>query len=260
MRLCQEYASPMHVREGGIGSAIIVAGCATVAILVCYWLLRVDDRGESARQQTETAQNSISAGNSGRRPSDNSQSAARGGQPSGPAEAQVLAPPAEPAHQSKTLKPDIDASPSSITYRYKALPAREPEIGTERSEHAGELNNAFPDTPLVKRTKTIEVHTDSKGCKLCWSSASRGIAIPRDCAYSSHTLTQLYREPYAPIEELSNPYTEYLDRLDTDAKGRLEAITLSVRVERKVSSAVNPSITMQLTVEMACPPDENAGG
>jgi hypothetical protein len=248
----------MHAREGGKGSAIIVVGFATVAILVCYWLLRVDDREENARQQSETAKNSVSAGNSGRRPSDNSQLAPRGGQPSGPAEAQVLVPQAASAHQSKNLKPNIDASPSSITYRYKAPEARMPEASTA-SEHTGELGNSDADTLLVKRTKTIDVHTDSNGCKLCWSSASRGIAIPRGCGYISHTLTQLYREPFAPIEQRSNEYTEYLDSLDTNANGRLEAITLSVRVEKKVPSAVNPSITMRLAVEMACPRDENVG-
>ena len=250
----------MPVNERGNGLAITIVGCAIVAFVICYWLFRIDDRSESARQQGQSAQNPISASNASKKPPDNFQVAPTEGESSGLPEAQVLTSSADSVPPSKRIKADNNASPPSITHRYSAPLVRGPETGPAGFERAGELSSADADTSWVQRTETIEVHADSQGCKLCSSSKSRAIAIPRDCAYSYHTLTQLHREPYAPVEKLDDPYTEYLDRLDTDEKGRLEAITLLVRAEKEIVSAVNPSITMQLTVVMECPRSAHAGG
>ena len=143
-------------------------------------------------------------------------------------------------------KPETAAIAPSITFNAAAA----------RSAQAAE----GIDTPEVERVQNIELHADSGGCKACSNSQTSHLTIPPGCTYVRHTLTQLHREPYAPIEQARDKFTEYKDFLDPDEKGQIQVVRLSVEVRKSSADAIEPSITMRLTVVAECPADLTDAG
>jgi hypothetical protein len=253
---CEEQVATFSEHRPNRWIVAIVVACAIVAFVLCYLLLRLNGPGEVRGQETSTVQPSIPATHTDKElASEASAPPSRGEQMDLPEE-NVPAPPGESKNQANGPAPTADTPPRSITFRasrsHEKRSATESLVQTDGSE--------LSDTQLKERVWSIEVNAELKGCDGCSSSKTRHIVVPRTCIYSSHTLTQLHREPYVPIEQAKDRFTTYTDYLDPDAKGRIEVVRLIVEAYRPGGSPVIPSITMRLTVVAECPSDANVGG
>jgi hypothetical protein len=229
---------------------LVVVGCAFVVFAICFWLLRPN---------TEAAERIPEARSENRRPSEtNIQASQPGDSQLGPVSGELAS--QERAHvaasqgtqqaETENWKRSEDASPS-ITYRYNAQLIQEGD--TAPSNPLTDRDDGItPATSLVARTQSVVVHNDSQGCKLCTRSNAKGLAIPKGCIYDSHTITQLQRNPYVPVEQTYDKFTEYRETPYVDQTGAVEGVQLSVWVRNEGMTDGRPSITMRLTVAMNC--------
>src|SRR5688572_22377890 len=107
--------------------------------------------------------------------------------------------------------------PESITIRAKGV--GKPLATGETHDSQRDLEG--PKQPLRHLVRKIELDLDAKGCEACWNATSRDIVVPRTCTYESHTVTQLSRQPYAPIAQSEDRFTAWTDYPDWDAAGRV---------------------------------------
>jgi hypothetical protein len=64
-----------------------------------------------------------------------------------------------------------------------------------------------PTSATREERQSVEAHADVAQCKSCSQAKNRTIVIPKECTYSSHTITQLQREPLVPIERADDRLT-----------------------------------------------------
>jgi hypothetical protein len=239
----------MNQNQMGKGFAFLVVAGAIIAFILFYWFLRRADVQETGSPQDGAAHSLLSTSVSTESLSSDSPLRLE-------TEAVTQQEPhsgkrADSPHNTNELMSDVVHPPASITFR--ASPAQERRADTPSSEGSDRLQNSSPKTSWSERTQAIDLHTDAQNCKVCTRSRSGWLPIPRGCTYSSHTITQLYREPFVPIAQVGDAQTSFQDSVDSDVNGRIERVTLSVRVNKSGSSPISPSITMRLTVVAVCP-------
>lgn len=231
----------------------LVAACGIATFVICYLLLRSDGRGEDRDREAANAEYSVVAPIAESPPVVEGPAAtSQGGQVAVP-ETIVPASPTAPMNHTSKSAPRT-GPPQSITLRARRSPVRQ----TAPASSMQTSDAAQPEVQLKAVSRSIELTSNLKTvCSGCSHSRSNGISIPRPCTYDSHTLTQLDREPFVPIE-VSDKSTAYMDYVDSDASGRIGLVTLSVSTDG--ASMKTPSITMRLTVVAKCPSDANLDG
>lgn len=241
----------IHRNEGGRARTEILVAGALIVIAFSYWLWHVGKpvRNDGHLEQPGQGAQVSAGGQTGH----DTESPVHEQQKTNNETKDLPAPSAEAAAQVSQRLPALGEVPTSITRKYTAFAPKVTESdAAQRGSRDGE-QYLEGDRSLRPSSDTVEVQTDSHDCKYCWTTRKKGIQIPRSCTYVSHTITQLHREPYAPIEQLDATNTKYSDDLHTDESGRLLAIWLSATTYESGSGA-HPSITMQLTVYGLCPP------
>jgi len=221
----------------------MVVVCAVVMFALCFWLLRVDVGGEDRGPSIATEADSP-------RPTEPSVAPSRGEQVAPP---KAPAPAVSPVNIADEPATGADPPPQSITIRARRLPVRKPG-------QAGPMQAVTPEQPDVQPgarskllVKSVEVSVRLKNCIGCSHYKSNVIVVPQVCIYDSHTLTQLHRKPYAPLEESRGP-TGFDELVDSNAQGRILAVRLHVSANTSGSDP-EPSIKMRLTVAALCPSD-----
>jgi hypothetical protein len=240
----------MRTRELGKAFVLLVVGCAIIALALFTWMLRSEPGQPGKPQHDMPPGQSVSAISVNEKTPIHHDVGPTESESSGRFDIGVPISPSTRAIQTDTAKADGPA-PASITYRYEATTLREPEF--PNSEPPGAVGGSTSSAALIPRTQGFTLRADSKGCATCASSMSRRLAIPPECVYVSHTVTQIHREPYMPVEQTYDSSTEYRVTPFADTNGRLEGFTLSVWARKKELSAAQSFIEMQLTVAMDCP-------
>lgn len=239
-----------RAHTGGKTFAIVVACSAVVTFLVIYWGIQTDDLQESGRLEKRLPQPSVSAGDTSfQLPPKPASEPGVAELSSVPATREVAAN-SELATSSDGPGPVVPPPPQSLTFNAALSVKSNHPSSTEVSSGADEASDLT--AKEIDRTESIDVHSDSGGCKSCSNSQVGSIGIPRSCTYVSHTITQLQREPFAPIEEFDDRTTKFSASPDADNSGRIGSVRLYVGVRKTAKVSSEASITMRLSVAMAC--------
>jgi len=246
----------MRGHPSGRSFLAAVTLCAIGTFVLCYLFLRPDIGSENLSQEGVAEQTHSAKTGIERSIASKSLVASKHGEQSNLPYTPVVESSAVPLNRSDATVLDSATPPSSITFRAPQSPQK--QATSQSSVQTDDAERS--DAQSKEIVRSIEVHADSGGCKVCSNSKSWGINIPKECTYASHTLTQLRREPYVPIEQTHDRFTSYTDFLDPDAKGQIEGVRISVEANQTGTSTLNPSITMRLTVVTLCPSDAIVGG
>jgi hypothetical protein len=158
----------------------------------------------------------------------------------------------------------VDAEASGRETRSPAVPPRVAETklvnATAQPDRSPESITIRADLPpsdskdwseMQESSASVDVSVELAGCKGCWKSTNRAIRIAPECHYISHTLTQLRRLPYVPIDQSGNAITHFDDVVYRDTKGRIHAVGLELWIHTDQSAEA--ALSMTLTVVSRCP-------
>ena len=128
------------------------------------------------------------------------------------------------------------------------------EASADRISSAAEHDRGSADGASATRSRSIDVHSDSRNCKSCRNSSIRNLTIGNGCEYELHKITQLDRQPFISIRTRASQLTSYRDIVHRDAAGNIHAVELSVESVKLPDSREGSSITMRLTIVETCLP------